>query len=195
MLRRQRTAELPIGRLLRGLVSNLISVVVFAAIAIGLARLDFRAPQPASAPESDEPPGSGVIVRSEVLYVCLPQILIDLARRDLESEVASTHENWKTALERHGQESVCYGLLVRGHQINGRSVDITFIRYPHREPEHFQELQDLLATAAGRPPIGQPTVDCSRMTVQIAPTGTSRQEILERIKALSLSGDGSSPPP
>ncbi len=195
MLKRQKATELPIGTLLQRLVGNLISVLVIAAITIGLARLEFEVNQPASAPESDEPPGSGVIVRSEVLYVCLPQILIDLTRHDLESQVAWMHEDWKAALERHGQENVCYGLLVRGHQINGRSADITFVRYPHREPEHFQELRDVLATVAGRPPIGRPTVDYSRMTVQIAPTGTSRQEILERIKALSLSGDDSSPPP
>ena len=117
-------------------------------------------------------------------YTSIPQALIDLARgRDFEAHADSAHKAWKATLERHGHENICYALLVRGHQINGRSSDITFVRYPHREPEHFQELLDLLVAAAGRPPVGNPTVDYSRTTLQIAPTGSSRQEILERIKA------------
>ncbi len=185
MLRRQTTTEMPIGRLFRGLVGDLITVVGFAVITIGLVRLELEVIQPASAPEFEKPLGSGVIIRSEILYVCLPQVLIDLAKCELESHVDSKYEDWKTALERHGHENICYELLVRGHQINGRSADITFVRYPHREPEHFQELVDVLATASGRPPVGNPALDYSRTTIQIAPTGSSRGEILDRIKALS----------
>jgi hypothetical protein len=191
MLKRSSTTKLPVWGLVRWLASNLISVLVFTAIALCLARLDFKATQPASEPESDEPGGSGLIVRSEVLYVCMPQTLIDLAKRDDEAHVPSKHEDWKAALERHGHENICYGLLVRGHQVNGRWADITFVRYPHREPEHFQELLDVLAALAGRPLVGQPPLDCTGTTVQIAPPDSSREEILAGIKALSLSGEGS----
>ncbi len=186
MLGRQTTTAMPMGRLFRGLVGDLITVVGFAVITTGLARQEFDVNQSANAPESDDPPGSGVIVRSEMLSVCLPQVLIDLTKCDVESHIASTHENWKTALERRGQEDACYGLFVRGHQINGRSADFIFVRYPHHQPEHFQELMELLATAAGRPLMEHPAQDYSRTTVQIVPTGSSRQVILERNKALSL---------
>ena len=43
MLNRLTKTELPIGRLSRWLVGDLITVVWFAAIAIGLARLDLEA--------------------------------------------------------------------------------------------------------------------------------------------------------
>jgi hypothetical protein len=174
-------------RLVRCLVGNPMTLIAIVAITIGSAQLDFTASQPANTPEFDDPPGSGVIVRTEVVYACVPQILIDLAERDLAADVASTHEVWKTALERHGHENVCYGLLVRAHQVNGRVVDLTFIRYPHRESESFQELQEVVAVAAGHPPVGHPARDYSRTTVQIAPRNASRREILESIKALSRS--------
>ncbi len=157
-------------RLLWRLVGNPITLVGFVVIAIGLAWHKFEVTQPASEPELDEPPNSGLIVQSEVLYVCVPQALIDLAKRDLEDHVASTYDDWKATLERHGHQNVCYGLLVRTHQKNGRVVDLTFVRYPHREPERFPELLDVLAIAAGRPPAGDPDRDYSRTTVQITST-------------------------
>ncbi len=172
-------------RLLWRLVGNPITLVGFVAIAIGLAWTRFVATQPAREPELDEPPNSGVIVRSEVLYVCIPQALIDLAKRDLEAHVAWTHDDWKAALERQGHENVCYGLIVRAYQTNGRAVDLAFVRYPHREPENFEALLDVLAIAADRPPAGHLAWDYSRTTVEIAATNASRQEILERIEAFS----------
>jgi hypothetical protein len=174
------------GRRLSRLVGNPITLVAFVAIAIGLASSKFDATQPASEPELDEPPNSGLIVRSEVLYVCIPQPLIDLAKRDLEAHVASIYDEWKAILERDGHQNVCYGLLVRAHQKNGRVVDLTFVRYPHREPERFQDLLDVLAIAARRPPVRDPDRDYSRTTVEIASTNAPRQEILERIRAFSL---------
>jgi hypothetical protein len=173
-------------RLLWRLVGNPITLVGFVVIAIGLAWHKFDATRPASEPELDEPADSGLIVRYEVLCACIPQAVIDLAKRDLDDHVASTYDDWKATLESHGHQNVCYGLLVRTHQKNGRVVDIPFIRYPHREPENFQELLDVLAIAAGRPPAGDPGRDYSRMTVQVTSTNAPRQEILERIKALSL---------
>jgi hypothetical protein len=167
------------------LLGNPITLVGFVVIAMGLAWHKFDATQPASEPELDEPPNSGLIVRSEVLYVCIPQALIDLAKRDLEAHVDSTYDDWKATLERHGHQNVCYGLLVRTHQKNGRVVDLTFVRYPHREPQIFQELLDVLAIEAGRPPVRDPDRDYSRTTVEIASTNAPRQEILERIGAFS----------
>jgi hypothetical protein len=174
-------------RRLSRLVGNPITLVAFVAIAIGLAWSRFDATQSAREPEPDEPPNSGLIVRSELLYVCMPQPLIDLAKRDLEAHVASTYDDWKASLAHHGHQNVCYGLLVRAHQKNGRVVDLTFVRYPHREPQRFQELLDVIGIAAGRRPAGEYNRDYSRTTAQIASTNASRQEILERIKAFGSS--------
>jgi hypothetical protein len=189
-MRKRLTMSDPTGRrLFWRLVANPITLVGFVAIAIaiGLAWPKFQATQPAGEPELDEPPNSGLIVRTELLCVCIPQALIDLARRDREAHVSSTYDDWKSTLARHGHQNVCYGLVVRTHQKNGRVVDLTFVRYPHRDPEKFQELLDLLAIADGRPPAGDPDRDYSKTKVQVVPTNALQQEILERIGALSLS--------
>jgi hypothetical protein len=188
MRKRLTMTDLTGQRILWRLVGKPITLVGFVAvaIAIGLAWPKFPATQPAGEPEVDEPPNSGLIVRTELLGVCIPQALIDLAKRDLEAHVASTYDDWKATLVRHGHQNVCYGLVVRTHQKNGRVLDLTFVRYPHREPEKFQELLDLLAIADGRPPAGDPDRDYSKTTVQVVQTNALQQEILERMGALSL---------
>ena len=73
--------DFPLDALFRRLVGNLMIVVVFVTTAIGLTQFDAVVPQPSAAPEFSDPPGSGVIVRSEVIHLWLPETLVDPARQ------------------------------------------------------------------------------------------------------------------
>jgi hypothetical protein len=175
----------PLGVLFSRLVGNLMIVVIFAITAIGLTQFDALAPRPSGAPEFSDPPGSGVIVRSEVIHLWLPETLVDPARHEFPALVARTHQELKKALERGGQEDLWYAITLRGHQASHGSADISFIRYPYREPKHLQELMDILATVAGSPP-RHPSADYSAAIVQIMPAGMSQREWLEAMRASSL---------
>jgi hypothetical protein len=176
---------LSLGAIFRRLVGRLMIVVVFVTIVIGLKQFSAVIPQPGAAPEFSDAPGSGVIVRSEVIHLWLPKTLVELARSESPTLVARTHQELKKSLERRGQENLWYAITVRGHQVNHLAVDMSFIRHPYREPEHFQELMDLLASAAGSPP-RRPSADYSAAVVHIMPAGMSRQEWLEATQPSSL---------
>jgi hypothetical protein len=167
--------DLPLGALLSRLVGNVMIVVVFLTTAIGLTQFDALAPRPSGALEFSDPPGSGVIVRSEVIHMWLPEILADPARQEFPALVARTHQELKKMLERGGQENLWYAITVRGHQANLGAADISFIRRPYCEPENFQELMDVLATVAGSPPC-HPSADYSAAIVHIMPAGVSQRE-------------------
>jgi hypothetical protein len=177
--------DLPLGVLLRRIVGNLMIVVVLVTTAFGLAQFDALAPRPSGALEFSDPPGSGVIVRSEVIHMWLPEILADPARQEFPALVARTHQELKKVLEREGQERLWYAITVRGHQANLGAADISFIRRPYCEPENFQELMDVLATVAGNPPC-YPSADYSAAIVHIIPAGMSRREWLEALQPSSL---------
>jgi len=161
-------------------------VFVLVAPVIGLTWLDSCARRPSRLLEPDDNPGSGVTVREEVLQLWLPETLIDLAGQHSESSVAPTHQELRTSLERRGQEKLWYALTTRSYQVNGGIADITFIRHPYRDPEHFQEFLDVLATAAGNPP-RYPTLQYSGSEVHILPGELSEREPSEVVEEL-LSG-------
>ena len=185
MPKRITTIDLPLGALFRRLLGNLMIVVVIVTTAIGLTEFAAVVPQPGAAPELSDPPGSGLIVRSEAIHLWLPETLVDLARHEFPALVARSHQELKKALERRGQENLWYAITVRGHQANHGAADISFIRHPYREPENLQELMDVLATVAGGPP-HHPAADYSPAIVHIMPAGTSQQEWLEAMQASSL---------
>ena len=137
MPKRIKEIDLPLGAFFNRLVGKLMIVVVVVATAIGLTQFGAVAPRPSGAPEFSDPPGSGVIVRSEVIHLWLPENLVDLARHEFPALVARTHQELKKALERRGQENLWYAITVRGHQVNQGAADISFIRHPYREPENL----------------------------------------------------------
>ena len=57
-----------------------------------------------------------------------------------------------TELKRRGLNDAWYALTFRGHQANGEFVEITQIRRLSEAADHLDELQAVMATAAGRPP-------------------------------------------
>jgi hypothetical protein len=173
----------PIRRLLRSWGDKVLMVVVIVTMAIGLMRLGFRASVPTREPEPDDRGGSGIIVRDEVLHLWLPTTLIELARNQSDSSVAHTHQELRTFLERRGQENLWYAFTTRGHQVNGGTADMTFIRHPYRAPEHFGEFLDVLATAAGNPS-RDPTSRYSGAEVHILSRELSEREPREVVEQL-----------
>ena len=181
------TVALRLGALFGRLIGNFMIVVVIATAAIGLTKFNAAGPRPSEAQEFSDPPGSGVIVRSEVIHLWLPETLVDLARHEFPALVALSHQELKKALERRGQENLWYAITVRGHQANHGVSDISFIRYPYRQPENLQELMDVLAAVAGSPP-RHPCADYSAAVVEIMPAGMSQREWLEAVQGSSILG-------
>jgi hypothetical protein len=179
------TIDFPRGALFRRLAGNLVIVVVLVTAAIGLTQFDAVAPRPGAAPEFSEPPGSGLIDRSEVIRLWLPETLVDPARHELPALAALTHQELKKVLERRGQENLWYAITVRAHLENDRAEDTSFIRYPHRQPEYLSELMDILTAVAGSH-CRHPSVDYSAAIVHIVPAGMSPREWLEAMQASSL---------
>ena len=191
MPKRIATIDFPLGALFRRLVGNLMIVVVLVTTAIGLMQFNAVVPQPGAEPELSDPPGSGLIVRSEVIHLWLPETLVDPARHEFPALVARTHQELKNALERQGQENLWYAITVRAHLANHRAEDTSFIRYPYRQPEYLQELMDVLAAVAGSP-TRHPSADYSAAIVHIMPAGMSQREWLEAMRGIVASAPGRS---
>jgi hypothetical protein len=131
---------------------NVRMKVALAAAGIGLAQLDSCTIQPDQQLDSSNRPGEGSIVRSEVLRLWSPGTLISLADRQARSPVVRDHGGLRRFLEAQNEEGLWYALTMRGHQVNGDFADITFIRRPYEEHQHFPEFLAVLAAVAGNPP-------------------------------------------
>jgi hypothetical protein len=125
--------------------------------------------------EFDNQPGSGVTIRAEVLHLWLSETLIHLAGHSPMCSVPETHHELQTSLERPVHEKLWYALTTRCYQINGGTAHITFIRYPYRDHEHFQEFLDVLATVAGNPP-RYPTLQYAGAEVHSLPRELSERD-------------------
>jgi hypothetical protein len=143
-------------------------------------------------------PGSGVVARSEVRHLWLPETLKDFAEHRSRSPAGRTHSELRAFLERRGKTDLWYAISARGHQVNGGFADITFIRRPYGDAQHFQEFLDILTTAAGDPP-RYSTASYTGALVHILPRELSDREPREVVNEL-ISGslprpDGWSRPP
>jgi hypothetical protein len=101
-----------------------------------------------------------------VLHLWLPKPLIELANRQVQPRVVRTHEDLRRFLELQDQEDLWYALTMRAHQVDRAVSEVTYIRRPYREPEHFPELRAVLARVAGAPP-RNPTENFSTASVSI----------------------------
>lgn len=117
-----------------------------------LARLPGGVEHHAGEPDPEDRPGSGTIIRSEVAAIWAPQALCDLARHNADPPMDRSPERLQTCLARSGWRDAWYALTYRGHQANGGIVEITQIRRLSEAVDHLDELQAVMATAAGRPP-------------------------------------------
>jgi hypothetical protein len=128
-------------------VSRMFMVLVLAAGGLALTNFASDVDKKDQNLADGDQPEAGIIVRSEVLHIWLPPALIELANRQPSSGVMRTHEDLKQFLERRGQEKVWYAMTTRGHQANGNSIDMPFVRQPYSEPNSFPEFLHILAVA------------------------------------------------
>jgi hypothetical protein len=92
-------------------------------------------------------------------------------------------------------EKLWYALTYRLHQANGKLGEITQIRRLSEAADHLNELQAVMATAAGRPPRyeGQ---DFSQARVEVIPDALRAldpREAITRLMAEPFVGEKSSP--
>ena len=131
---------------------------------------------------SDNEPGDGIIVRSEVIRLCLPRTLIELAKRQTQQPPIRTHEDLRRRLEVQHHRDLWYAVTVRGLQVNGEFVDLTFIRTPYTEPARFAEFLEVLAAVTGNPP--DLWRNLSSATVHLIPETLSERDPREVISEL-----------
>ncbi len=162
--------------------------VVIAAIAIGFPRRAARTPNAGRERDSEDRPGAGITVHTQVLQIWLPEPLVDLWAGEPRPAVVHNHQELRAILEHKGYQDLWYAVAVRTFQVNGGTTEILFIRHPYREPEKFQDFLDVLATTAGNPPCS-PAADYSSATVQIGLATMSPQEFLRTLKASQLACD------
>jgi hypothetical protein len=154
---------------------TILMILVFAAGVMGLAGLSVHVAPRTHEVEPANQPGAGIIVRTDLLCLWLPQELTELSKRQSQSLVVRTHEDLQRFLELQDRRQLWYALTFRGHQLNGKVVDLTFIRRPYDDPRHFPEFLNILATAAGNPP-RDPDADYSQASISIiAQEGTKRE--------------------
>jgi hypothetical protein len=143
---------------------TVVMAIVFAAGVIGLARLSVHVARQAEKQDTADRPDAGIIVRTEVLSLWLPQTLIERAK----------HQSLQQFLKLPDQDDMWYAVTMRLHQVNGHFEDTTFIRRPCDDPNHMEELLQILATVAGNPP-RSPVVDFREASVHCIP-----RELLKR---------------
>ncbi len=169
---------------LRRLFQDIGTMLVFGAvvmvIAVWFPRPAAQAPRPGREGESEDRPGSGMTVHSQVLHIWLPEPLADMAQGKFPPGVAQSHHELRQALERKGHQDLWYAYAVRLLQDNGATTEILFIRHPYSEPERFQDFLDILATAAGKPP-RYLAADYVGAKLQVLPGTISSRQFLETI--------------
>jgi hypothetical protein len=144
-------------------------------------------------PALDALPDSGLIVKSEVIVIWMPRALHDLARRQAGPLVNRFSEELHAYLGQNGWRAGWYALRYRCHQVNGESTEITQIRRLSEAADHLDELEDVMAAAAGRPPRYEAF---SHARVEIIPDtlqAVDPREAITRLMADPIVGDGSSP--
>jgi hypothetical protein len=173
------------SRLLTSL-RNLSMVLLFAAaiagVVVWIRPPPDQKPDAVSERERDGRPGDGIIVSSHVVHIWLPEPLDAWARQNLRSFSELSHDDLRKIIERQDHQSLFYAFTVRALQADGHWEDISFIRHPFREPDNRQEFVDILATAAGVPPLHR-ALDYSRAEVHFVPPTMTRNELLEAISA------------
>ena len=173
----------PLWRRFRSWGDKVLILAVIVAAAIAFTRLDSQVIRPSRTVEAEEQPGSGVVVRYEVVHLWLPETLLDESRHQPISAEARSHAEVRSLPEPLGRQKLWYALTIRGHQQNGRHASVTYIRHPYRNPEHFSEFLKALATAAGHPPIDW-APNFSKANVHIIPGELSEREPSEVVKEL-----------
>jgi hypothetical protein len=149
----------------------------------------------AEEPAATEPPGSGIILRTEVTTIWVPRALVDRARHQSGFTADRVPLELHRYLIENGWSSAWYALTYRAHLVNGGSAEITQIRRLSDVGDHFDEFQAVMATAAARPSRSE-RADFSHAAVEVIPEAlraVEPREAINRLLAEPVVGDQSSP--
>jgi hypothetical protein len=102
--------------------------------------------------DAEEPPGSGIVLRTEITTIWIPRALRDMALRDARSPVERSPLELQACLKQNTWKPDWCALTYRGHQVKHGFAELTQIRPLSEAANHIDELQAVMATAAGRPP-------------------------------------------
>jgi hypothetical protein len=139
-------------------------VAVLSAGVLGIVWVSFHA----ATPTSEDPPGSGIVVHTEVIAIWLPRALLDLARLQGGPPEFRSPEELQTFLGQSGCTAAWYALTCRSYEINGESGEITQTRLLSDVAGHLDELKAVMATAAGKPPRFERS-DFSHASIEVIP--------------------------
>jgi hypothetical protein len=184
----------PLKRALTAIV-NLCWAVGTAAAMIAAVLGLMWAGHHAQGPGQEAYSGSGIVVHTDVTAIWLPRPLLDLVRQQGRPAVVGSPEELQTYLGRYGWTAAWYAMTCRGYQANGDSGEITQTRLLNGAAEHLEEVEAVLATAAGRPPQFERS-DFSHARVKVIPDtlqGIDRCEAITRLMAGPTAGDENSP--
>lgn len=130
--------------------ATLIEMAGVVAAASTVLRWISTDPHPGAA-GPEHPPGSEIVVLTEITAIWVPQDLLDLARREGRSAGVLSPEELREELTRLGLNTAWYALTYRGHQINGGSAEMTQVRYGTEAVANIEEFRGVTAAAAGNP--------------------------------------------
>jgi hypothetical protein len=103
-----------------------------------------------AAPEQDSPPGSGIVIRTELTSIWLPRRLYDLVEGQADRAGCASTDELRRLLEGIELDAGWYALNYRGYQVDGRVGEITQIRRVSEAAVHLDELEAVMDAAAGR---------------------------------------------
>jgi hypothetical protein len=101
--------------------ASAVVVPILGLIWVGMMRRD----SPAKAPGPEEPPGSGIVLRTEVTAVWIPRALLDVAQGEAGAPVFRSPDAPHTELKRRGLNDMWYSITYRHHQVNGEFGELT----------------------------------------------------------------------
>lgn len=136
-------------RVLSARVENTGVVILVAAAMFAVAWFQCDRLQPPRELNPDEIPGSGSVVQTEVVHLWVPEALRELAGPRAEGCDTRDDINIRRLLEQRHQEHLRYAVTLRGHQVNGRYSDVTFVRRPYEDARILPEFLDTLKFVSG----------------------------------------------
>ena len=113
------------------LIQRAGTAVVGIAGIVGRVFVSFHA----GAPGPEDPPSSGIVVRTEVTALWIPRALRDVAQGEGGGSVFRSLDALQTELKRRGLNDAWYALTYRGYQVNGDSAEITQDRRMSEMPD------------------------------------------------------------
>lgn len=178
---------------LRRSVQDLGSLFVFGAVIASvvawLPPLDSEGPRVGREQQSEDLAGGGIMVRSQVLHIWLPEPLADPSACEVRPDAVPSDRELRGILERRGYQDLFYAISYRIYQANADTADVSFIRFPYREPESLREFLAILAWRVGRPDRDWDGVFAGA-TVHILPAKVSRQELIQILRRIPIANGG-----